>query len=152
GRNALQRAHGCLSRLGWRLEGKPEEVELTERTRQALDDLRRLFDDIRGYAGPIVLDVHACDLGEVWREAWSQVLVRYPGRDARLEEALGGTALACDADPFRLGQVFANLFANAFDACPGPVRVVVVCRGALLGDRPALRVTVRDNGPGFNPE
>ena len=32
------------------------------------------------------------------------------------------------------------------------MRVVVVCRGALFGDRPALRVSVRDNGPGFNPE
>jgi two-component system, LuxR family, sensor kinase FixL len=99
-----------------------------------------------------VLDARACDLGDVWREAWSQVLVQYPGREARLEEDLGGTTLACEADRFRLGQMFANLFANALDACPDPVRVVVVCREALLGDRPALRVTVRDNGPGFNPE
>ncbi len=152
GRNALQRAHGCLSRLGWRLEGKPEELDLAARTRQALDDLQRLFDDIRGYAGAIALDVRACDLGDVWREAWSQVLGQYPGRDARLDEDLGGTTLACDADRLRLGQVFANLFANALDACPDPVRIAVVCRGALLGDRPALRVTVRDNGPGFNPK
>ncbi len=152
GRNALQRAQGCLSRLGFRLEGKPAELDLAERTRQALGDLERLFDDIRSYAGPIVLDIHACDLGDIWREAWSHVLSRYPGRDARLEEDLNGTALACDADRFRLVLVFANLFANALDACPDPVRVVVVCRGALLGDRPALRITVRDNGPGFNPE
>ena len=32
------------------------------------------------------------------------------------------------------------------------MRVVVACRAALLGDRPALRVTVRDSGPGFDPE
>lgn len=152
GRNALQRAHACLSRLGMRLEGKPEAVDLAGRTQQALEDLQRLFDDIRSYASPIVLDVRACDLGDLWREAWSLVLVRYPGRDAGLEEDLDETTLACDADQFRLGLVFANLFANALDACPDPVRVVVVCRGALLGDRPALRVTVRDNGPGFNPE
>jgi two-component system, chemotaxis family, CheB/CheR fusion protein len=152
GRNILQRAHGCLSRLGWRLEGKPEEMELAERTRQALEDLQRLFDDIRSYAGPVVLDVRACDLGDAWREAWSQVLVQYPGRDARLEEDLDGTTLACDADRFRLVLVFANLFANALDASPDPVRVGVVCRGVLLADRPALRVTIRDNGPGFNSE
>jgi two-component system CheB/CheR fusion protein len=152
GRNALQRAHACLSMLGFRLEGKPEAVDLAGRTRQALEDLQRLFDDIRGYAGPIMLDIRACDLGDVWREAWSQVLGRYPDRDARLEEDLGGTTLACEADRFRLGQMFANLFANALDACPDPVRVVVICRGTLLGDRPVLRVTVRDNGPGFNPE
>ncbi len=152
GRNVLQRAQGCLSRLGRRLEGKPAEVDLAGRTQQALEDLRRLFDDIRSYASPVVLDVRACELGDVWRQAWSEVLVRYPGRDARLEEDLGGTILACEADRFRLGQAFANLFANALEACPDPVRVVVVCRGALLGERPALRVTVGDNGPGFNPE
>ncbi len=78
--------------------------------------------------------------------------MQYPGRDVRLEEDLDETTLACDADRFRLVQVFANLFTNAVDACPGPVRVVIACRGTLLGDRPALRVTVRDNGPGFNPE
>jgi PAS domain S-box-containing protein len=152
GRNALQRAHACLSRLCLRLEDKPEEMDLAGRTRRALEDLERLFDDIRSYASPVVLDVRPCDLGDVWREAWSQVLARYPGRDARLEEDPGGPALACGADRFRLGQVFANLFANALDACPDPVRVVVACRGALLGGRPALRVTVRDNGPGFTPE
>ena len=48
--------------------------------------------------------------------------------------------------------MFANLFANALEACSDPVRVVVACRAALLGDRPALRVTVRDSGPGFDPE
>ena len=152
GRNALQRAHACLSMLGFRLEGKPEEEDLAGRTRQALEDLQRLFDDIRGYAGPVVLDVRACDLREVWREAWSQVLVLYPGRDARLEDEPGAKSLAREADPFRLGQVFRNLFANALDACPDPARVAVSCQEVLQGERPALRVTVRDNGPGFTPE
>ena len=61
-------------------------------------------------------------------------------------------SLECDADPFRLGQVFTNLFANALEACPDPVRVTVACREAELHGRPALRVSVRDNGPGFPAE
>lgn len=152
GRNALQRAHACLARLGFRLEGKPEEVDLAGRTRQALDDLQRLFDDIRGYAGPIVLDVQQCNLGDVWREAWSKVLLLYPERDAQLKDESDGESLVCKADPFRVGQVFSNLFTNALDACPDPARVSVTCEEALIGERPAVRLRVRDNGPGFTRE
>ncbi len=152
GRNALQRAHANLSRLGWKLDGRPEELDLLGRARQALDDLQRLFDDIRNYAAPIHPDFQACDLGQVWRDAWAQVVAGRAGRDARLEEETGGLSLACEADPFRLGQVFTNLLANALEACPDPVRVVVSCRDARLGGRPAVTVCVRDNGPGFSDE
>jgi signal transduction histidine kinase len=152
GRNALQRAHACLARLGWRLEGRPEELDLAGRTQHALEDLQRLFDDIRNFAAPIRLDLRPCDLGRVWRDTWSQFAALHSGRDLMFEEETAGHDLDCDADPFRLAQVFTNLFANALDACPDPVRVVVSCREARLGDRPALRVCVRDNGPGFTPE
>jgi PAS domain S-box-containing protein len=152
GRNVLQRALGCLARLGWRLEGKGEELELIERTRKALDDLRLLFDDLRSYAAPIQLDVRVCDLAQAWREAWSQAVGQPPERDAQLEEEVHGVDVRCEADPFRLRQVFANLFANALDACRDLVRVTVSCVEATLGGRPALRIAVRDNGPGFSPE
>jgi hypothetical protein len=65
------------------------------------ETLLTLLDDMRDVPSPVVLDARACDLGDVWREAWSEVLVRYPGRDARMEEELGGTSLACEADRFR---------------------------------------------------
>lgn len=150
GRNALQRAHGCLERLNWRLEGRQEESDLAGRAREALEDLGRLFDDLRAYAAPIRLDLAACDLGEVWRAAWARA--SYAGRDALLGEEVGATSLECEADVFRLGQVFTNLFANALEACPDPARLTVTCQEALLGGRTALRVGVRDNGPGFPEE
>src|SRR6185312_6507792 len=87
-----------------------------------------------------------------WREVWSRVMARSPDRDARLEEEADGLDPTCEADPYRLGQVFANLFTNALEACPDPVRVVVGCREVSLNDRPAVQISVQDNGPGFNPE
>ena len=60
--------------------------------------------------------------------------------------------LRCEADPFRLGQVFFNLFNNALEACPDPVQIQVSCQAADLGGRPGLRIVMRDNGPGFTPE
>lgn len=53
GRNALQRAVGCLVRLSARLQGRDEELQLAERAEHALADLERLFDDIRLYAAPL---------------------------------------------------------------------------------------------------
>src|SRR5581483_8823011 len=82
----------------------------------------------------------------------AQLAPRHEQRDARIEEEAGRMSLECDADPFRLGQVFTNLFANALEACPDPVRITVAYREAELQGRPALRVSVRDNGPGFPAE
>src|SRR5262249_41073006 len=51
-----------------------------------------------------------------------------------------------------LGQVFLNLFANSLEACSNPVRIALSCREAVLRGRPAWRISVRDNGPGFSDE
>jgi signal transduction histidine kinase len=99
---------------------------------------------VRGYAAPVQLDYRACDLAQVWREAWAKVTALHPGRDAALEEQAGGPELTCQADPSRLGQVFRNLFENSLEACLDPVRVRVACAEATLGCLPALRVSVRD--------
>lgn len=53
-------------------------------------------------------------------------------------------------DPFQLRQVFRNLLENALAA--GADQVVLTCEDTQLDGAAALRVTVRDNGPGFTPE
>jgi signal transduction histidine kinase len=152
GRNALQRAHACLARLELRQQGRPDELDLNGRTQAALGDLERLFDDVRAYAAPVRLECQASDLGGIWREAWAQLAERRQQREARLEETDDSACLVCDADPFRLRQVFLNLFTNVLEACPDPVRVTVSCREAVLQGRLVWRVSVRDNGPGFPAE
>jgi len=62
------------------------------------------------------------------------------------------TDTRCWADGFRLRQVFRNVFENALDASPEPIRISVRCRGEVAGRRRNLRVSVRDNGPGLSPE
>jgi PAS domain S-box-containing protein len=151
-RNALQRSEACLERLRWRLNEQPESLDLVRRVQKAHDDLRRLFEDVSHYARPLRLELEICDLSETWRQAWDALAVRREGRDTALVEDTGGLDLFCAFDPFRLKQVFVNIFDNALAACADPVRIVVRCEQVFLGERRALRVTVRDNGPGLDAE
>jgi signal transduction histidine kinase len=148
-RNALQRGQACLSVLSARLAGRPELTDLLGRMQAAQDDLHRLFNEVRDYAAPVNLDSGPCDLAEVWRQAWADLEPLRLGRDASLAEEPAAADPRCRADAFHLRQVFRNLLENALSAGADPVRVVVGCAAAELDGREAVRVTVRDNGPGF---
>ncbi len=149
-RNALQRGQACLERLRWKLQGQPEALDLLARAQLAQHDLLRLYEDVREYAAPIQVEPARCDLAALWRKAWADVLGLLPGRDARLQEETAECWLSGDA--FRLGQVFRNLFENSLAASPGRAVVTVACGPAELGGRPAVRVSVRDDGPGLSEE
>ena len=60
--------------------------------------------------------------------------------------------LHCTGDPFRLDQVFRNLLDNALAAGSPPVTIEIRAAAAELDGQPALRIAVRDNGPGIAPE
>jgi two-component system sensor kinase FixL len=148
-RNALQRSQACLSLLTLRLADRPDALDLIERAQRAQDDLHRLYQGVLTYAAPLRLDRVPCDLAAVWREAWAD-LASAPGwGQAELVEEKMEADTACPADCFHVRRTFRNLFENARAAVTGPMRVTVACGHATLNDKPALRVSVRDNGPGF---
>jgi PAS domain S-box-containing protein len=152
GRNALQRMQGAVERLSWTLGEQPEAAQTISRLRAAHHDLARLFDDIRTYGGPLQLETGPCQLAEVWREAWEQALAAVRGKIALLAEDCGELDVWCSGDRFRLVQVFRNILENALAAAPDPAHIDVVCREANLDGGPALRVAIRDNGPGLGAE
>jgi PAS domain S-box-containing protein len=150
-RNALQRAQACLSVLELRLRDDPDALGLLARMQAAQDDLHRHYEDVCQYAAPVRLARRRADLRAVWREAWADLAALRAGRTADLVEDAGGTDLHISGDPFRLRQVFRNLLENALAAAVDPARVAVRCADTHLGGRPAVRVAVADNGPGFDP-
>src|SRR5262249_55416115 len=106
----------------------------------------------RTYAAPLQLDLEACDVAEVWREAWDQLALRREGRDARLSEKLGDAPRDCAVDRFRLRQVFRNIPDNALAACADPGRMAVGCVELARKGQPARGIWVEDNGPGLTEE
>jgi signal transduction histidine kinase len=55
----------------------------------------------------------------------------------------------CFVDRGRFTQVLRNLLENAVAACPGPVLIDIAWTRIRLRGQETLRITVRDNGPGF---
>jgi signal transduction histidine kinase len=150
--NALARSQSCLEMLAWTVEDRPEAQDLIRRVQIAQDHLKHLYDEVRGYAAPLKLDREWCDLAHVWRQTWENLAVARRGRDAALREHVAGADLRCLVDAFGLDQVFRNILENSLAACKGPVRIDITCTETSLANRPAVRVSLRDNGPGLTPE
>lgn len=73
-------------------------------------------------------------------------------KQAHLVEQTNGVDLRCEVDPFRLGQVFRNMFDNSLAAGSAPIQIVVRVAETELAGRSALWISLRDNGPGLNAE
>ncbi len=151
-RNALQRSQACLEMLALCVRDQPQALDLIKRLQDAQDHLHTLYEDVRSYAAPINLDKKPCNLRNVWSEAWAHLEPAAREKHAELRDLADSVDLACTADPFRLCQVFRNILENALAACSSPAVIEISAADALIGDRPATRVQVRDNGPGICAE
>jgi PAS domain S-box-containing protein len=148
-RNALQRTQACLERLAWRLQDQPDALDLVRRAQAAQEELHALYEEVREFAAPICMEREVCPLPDVWRQAWAELTPLWTGRHARLHEETGDVDLRLAVDADRLRRVFRNLLENALDACAEPAHVTIACTAATLEGVSAVRVTVRDNGPGL---
>jgi len=151
-RNALQRIGASAEMLELELEGNAAALEHVAQIQQSQIHLGRILDELRSYAVPVMLDRAAFRISEVWREAWELLLAQRRGRQTELREHLLASNLIIEADRFRLVQVFRNLLENSLAACVDPVQIDITCEQATLGAASALRVSVRDHGPGLNGE
>jgi PAS domain S-box-containing protein len=151
-RNALQRSQACLEMLALAVRDRPQALDLINRILNAQDHLHHLYEDVRSYAAPLKLDRCACDVGAVWREAWTHLESARAGKQANLKEVVNGVDLRCVADSFRLEQVFRNILDNSLAACSSPVIVEICAHRAELDGQPALCIGLSDNGPGIGPE
>ena len=151
-RNAFQRSQACLEMLALELESQPDAIELVERTQRALSHLHHLYEEVRNYAAPIILDRQECNLAHVWRDAWAHLESSFQGGDVALHETLEVAEPICSIDWFALGQVFRNIFENSIFACKPPGRIEVCCQKAELNKTPAIRISISDNGPGLSAD
>jgi signal transduction histidine kinase len=151
-RNALQRSQASLDLLGDQLKGRPESLELLESIQRSQEDLHRLYEEVRAFAAPIQIRPRVHDIGDVVRQAWDDVVAVRNARDVHVTEHHECDDLHCEVDAFSMGQVFRNIFEDAFQACRDPVQVHIGYADVSHQGSPAVSIAIRDNGAGLRRE
>jgi C4-dicarboxylate-specific signal transduction histidine kinase len=151
-RNALQRSQACLEMLALEVQDRPAALNFVARIQKAQDHLHQLYEEVRDYAAPIRLRYEAHDLRTLLEETWEHLTVQHDGRDARLEFAERDERCTCRVDRFAIEQVFRNILENSLSACCDPVRITARFQLCRLSERPAIQVSLADNGPGLTAE
>jgi PAS domain S-box-containing protein len=150
--NALQRSQACLEMLAIKVEDRPEALDLVGRIQDAQDRLHKLYNEVRQYAGPIVLKRESVRLRDIVQRAWRHLEPSRLGRITRLYGECLQAEDICLVDPDAVEQVFQNIFDNSLAACPDPVEIVVTRSDGMIHGQPAVEVAVQDNGPGLDSE
>ncbi len=149
-RNALQRSQAGLEMLARRVKDQPEAMELINRIERAQDDLHQLYEDVREYAAPLHFKPEVISLGDVVRHAWHDLSLAREDRVVEFREI--GDVPRCEADPFGIRRVFHNIFENSLAAIPDPGQITVEYQVATLSGRPAVKISICDNGPGLSAD
>jgi signal transduction histidine kinase len=152
GRNILSTSSLNAELLEFNLNGCPSLVKLTALLRSSHAHLARLFDDVCGYAGTVKVNLEPCNLRERLLSVCKDLKRTDLSNRIEVVEHFGESDLCCQADPFRMDQVYRNLVQNSLAVCPAPVRLTARWSAAELEGHPALRLSLRDNGPGFSDE
>jgi PAS domain S-box-containing protein len=151
-RNALQRAQACLDMLSLDLKENQEQLDLARRATMALQDLYRLYEEVRGYAAPIHLEFRECDLKTIWHKEWENLAAARKGKHIELVDAPDSQHLNCEVDVHRVEQVMRNILENAIHACGTKGTITVSCKEAQCATDPAVMITIADDGSGMTQE
>ena len=154
-RGVLTSLRGALDALGRRLtEAKlPPDIyhaHLTKAIERA-DFLRKIVDDMKGYAQELDCEFQRERLCQIIDEACDLAVDKHDGEHAspdRFELVNSVSAdIALDASRYQLIQVFANVIKNAVEALEEQGQVVVA---AHERDDGQVEVTITDNGVGMD--
>jgi signal transduction histidine kinase len=149
-RNVLSQLQLSLAMLEELAQGLPAARAPVAIAQKAVKRLRGLFEDLRGYAAPIVLHRERHPLDQIVWDAWNSLLPLHQDRRVRLNA--DGDSVSCAVDRARLEQVFRNILENSLAACADPVEIAWRLTAAQAADHRLVRIALRDNGPGLTAE
>jgi signal transduction histidine kinase len=114
--------------------------------------MSRLMSELLDYGRPVSPRLVTEPLGGVLEEALQACAPLARLGDVTLESDRDLPALPVPMDRPRLVRVFRNLIENAIQHTPAGRPVVVTFRAEAWCGQRALRCSVRDSGPGFDPD
>jgi CheY-like chemotaxis protein/two-component sensor histidine kinase len=152
-RNPLAPISSASKYLGMAFRSEPRIGQVAEIITRQVDHMTRIVDDLldmsRITRGLVTLRKAPCDFDEILAHAVDQVqpLIESKRQNLQVRNSRGSTYI--DADRTRLIQVFANILNNAAKYTPEGSDITVDVEAAAPD---ALRISIRDNGPGMDEE
>jgi nitrogen fixation/metabolism regulation signal transduction histidine kinase len=136
----------------------PKDVQMLERATetivQQVEAMKEMVNAFSEYARAPRLEMAAVDLNKMVTEVSDLYRAQGAIRGVRLQVELDPGIDSLVADPGRLRQLLNNLLTNAVEALEGQAdgSIAVSTRRVARGDSDVARITVEDNGPGFQRE
>ncbi len=117
-RNAFQRSQACLEMLELNLDGDQENLAIVGKIQSALEQLHQLYEEVRDYAAPIVLDKNQVNIYTLIQDTWQEISIANPESNSKFFIQCDETARSKSTtlDKRRMQQVFRNVLENARDA------------------------------------
>jgi nitrogen fixation/metabolism regulation signal transduction histidine kinase len=136
----------------------PKDAQMLERATetivQQVEAMKEMVNAFSEYARAPRLEMATVDLNKMVTEVSDLYRAQGAIRGVRLKVELDDAIDSVVADPGRLRQLLNNLLTNAVEALEGQAdgAIEVSTRRVLRGENEVARVTVEDNGPGFQRE
>ncbi len=151
-RNSLQRMEAAVHQL----KKHPHDVDRVQGSIAKLaagtEELHRLHETVLEFVRPRVLQPLRVDARDVVRAAWREALTQPDVPHTELLEMQLADDTSCEIDAFAVRQVFRNIFENSLAACPDGPEIKALYEEAEISGSPALRIVIRDRGPGLADE
>ena len=133
--------------------GRNDEQRLLVRgVQDALSELQRLYEEVRNYAAPLRLELIDCRLRDLCQETWDNLEDRHESHRVRFRLECTEPYPRCRCDAQRIQQVVRNILENALAVSPDGGQIAVSCEETQLRGLPAVRLRIRDDGPGLSEE
>ncbi|QDV26467.1 two-component system sensor histidine kinase NtrB [Aureliella helgolandensis] len=147
--NALQRARSCLDLLQMDLSHNPELMNLTDRIREALQDLHKNFEEVKNYAAPIKLKLsRRINLGQLCQTVFDELTESsniQHSLSIKTDQSYGRLCI----DVPRIGQALRAVLSNALAASPTGAKIEFSCQTSGASSGQSIEIIIRDYGPGF---
>ncbi len=151
-RNSLQRMEAAVHQLK-KHASDPDKVQGgIAKLALGTQELHRLHETVLEFVRPRVLQPISVDVRSVVRTAWKEALTQPDVPEVELIETQVAEDTCCEIDAFAVRQVFRNIFENSLAACSSALEIKTSYAEAEILGSPALRIVVRDNGPGLTEE
>lgn len=155
-RNALQRAQSGLDLLELDLCERTDLLALTNRIRNAIQDIHQNYEEVKSYAAPIILKRSSVDLPELCQATFDELNSENYRNSVRtlkppvlsiLADANCG-AVNLDRDLIR--ATLQHLLENAIHSSPSGGLIEFQCRFIKTSDHSNIDIRLRDFGPGLD--